>query len=534
MRKPISYLALLFAYFFTLNLGLAQSQIFQYDWVLASPYPQAGNPFLGTDAFAVSATGDQFTALTSEGFIDTGAGNMGSIDLTRYDSEGNLIWSINLNDTLFINQIVATTSGGCILFGSFNGNLILGNFMLPVAETAAQSVLIRVSEAGAIEDVIPASSTVGDQNPAAICLKGDLLYAMLNGNGFVDYSYIEIYNSTTFEHLETISQNSVFTNDLDVDALSNIYLTGSCLSQDGTSDFNGTTVEGAGDYNKFLVKYNSSHEFEWIRIFDDVTCPEPSVRVSPDGNSIYFSDELYDGVMMGDIALEGPNWVYDFYIAKYNPQGELHWAKEVPNFAVGDANPGKGEFLVAENDGLAITGFFRNYLTWNQDTLLADPGSQSSLFVLKLDVLGDAQWYKGVQTQSGTTSGLSMSRAGNSYYVNGFMLGNCTFSEEYSFTGDFYQTFTAKLSETATDISKISKESELQLYPNPSSDFLQINHASTLSGKSFSIYSVSGKRLIQGVLSNSIQSVDLRSFPAGVYILSISGDVSMMARFVKM
>ena len=532
MKKTTPFAVLLFSLLFISTLAIAQ-QAYEYDWVTASPFTNDLNSNYSSSAFAVGDGGEQYSAMITSLYYNTGMGYLGSQELTRRNADGNIDWAITLNDSIFIRQIAATPNGGCILFGHFAGNLDLGGFYLPDNAYPIQTFLLAISETGTIDTLILASPTEGMKEAISFRIANAKIFTIVSGSGLI--SHIEIFDAVNFEHLETILQEQTFAvGDIDVDTSDNIYITGSCLSEFGQTTFNGTAVEAAGDYNKYLVKYNSEHQFEWIRAFGDITCTQPKVRVSPDGNSIYMSDNYMDSFVMGSTTLEGSNWINDFYIARFNPEGDILWAKEVPNFALVDVTLGKGDFIVAENNGVAITGSFKNDLTWNLDTILSGYDYRFNVFVMKLDENGNNNWVKGVQSQSGNTFGYSLGKAGDDYYMNGLIDNDCTFSDTYTFTGVYSQRFTAKLSGVPTGLSSLSGNVELSVYPNPGMDFLHINHGSELSGLAFAIYSVSGKRLYDGVFNNSIQTIDLRAFPPGVYVLRVDGGENKSVRFVKM
>ncbi len=529
---PITFFSIVLLF---ISLQSFAQQAFQFDWVNASPFTNELNPNYSSSAFAVSESGAQFSTMLSGTFYNNGIEFLGPQDIIRRNADGDIDWTINLNDTIYIRQIAALPGEGCILFGDFVGDLELSGFSLPVSEYYIQTFLLALSESGSVDTLLLASSTPGVERATSFRIANGKIYAMVGGYNNGNISRIEIYDLMSFAHLESIVQGNIFLmGDIDVDPSGNVYVTGSCLDQSENTTFNGAAVDGAGVYNKYLVKYNSDHQFEWIRIYDDVSCIQPNVRISPDGNSIYMSDSFNDTFTMGNNVLEGPNWVYDFYVAKLNPQGDVLWAKEVPNFALSDADRGRGDFMIAENDGVAISGFFRNYFTWGQDTLLSMPSFAQTLFVLKLDENGDNEWAKGIQSQDGISYANSLSMADDDYYLNGIIWGDCTFSGDYSFSSNFYQGFTAKLSALPTDVSSLSGNVELSIYPNPTSDFLNIYHGEGLNGLPFGIYSLKGKELYKSVFIASIESVDLQNFPAGIYVLRVLGLTVGAARFVKM
>jgi uncharacterized protein (TIGR02145 family) len=71
------------------------------------------------------------------------------------------------------------------------------------------------------------------------------------------------------------------------------------------------------------------------------------------------------------------------------------------------------------------------------------------------------------------------------------------------------------------------------IYPNPSKDMVTIQLANSLE-MDLTIYSLSGKVMIQQLLSQLETSIDISSLPAGVYILSVQSPLGKwQKRFVK-
>ena len=88
--------------------------------------------------------------------------------------------------------------------------------------------------------------------------------------------------------------------------------------------------------------------------------------------------------------------------------------------------------------------------------------------------------------------------------------------------------FRAKLSEI-TKIIEDKQLSENKLYPNPTSDFLNINSLN-LIGKEIGIYDMLGNKLISVKAENPETRINVESLPVGVYLIRFDNQAKV---FVK-
>lgn len=76
---------------------------------------------------------------------------------------------------------------------------------------------------------------------------------------------------------------------------------------------------------------------------------------------------------------------------------------------------------------------------------------------------------------------------------------------------------------SALSLNKNSLLNEIAVYPNPTSDILNISNADKLANASFSIVDVLGKTVVQSNALNN-DTIDVSNISSGVYILSVSSD----------
>ncbi|HOY31127.1 MAG TPA: T9SS type A sorting domain-containing protein [Bacteroidales bacterium] len=74
-----------------------------------------------------------------------------------------------------------------------------------------------------------------------------------------------------------------------------------------------------------------------------------------------------------------------------------------------------------------------------------------------------------------------------------------------------------------TAAQNINKTKLYEIYPNPASDFLNINFTSETQGKLF-LYDINGKAIREQVLDPGFRRMDISDIPKGMYIIKILSD----------
>lgn len=89
--------------------------------------------------------------------------------------------------------------------------------------------------------------------------------------------------------------------------------------------------------------------------------------------------------------------------------------------------------------------------------------------------------------------------------------------------------FTFKNVNKLTSISA----SNISLYPNPANTILNVRLYSNLIPVAYSIYSIYGLKIKNGVLENTNNNIDIESLPIGMYIFTTEGEKSVSLKFIK-
>ncbi|MBI3134104.1 MAG: hypothetical protein HYZ14_05450, partial [Bacteroidetes bacterium] len=206
----------------------------------------------------------------------------------------------------------------------------------------------------------------------------DLFYQW--GLGFADMNYVE--------------QGG------ELDAAGNL-ITFSCYN--GTHDMDptagGDVITPAGSYDFFLAKYDPDGLLLWSHGFG--APPNEIVGdVTTDSDlNIYITGHIQGGPVDFNPAFPGTtvlssSGLFDSFIAKYNPDGELIWIKIIGNPTSND----KALFIdIDDNLNVYISGLFMGTTDFDpslSNTSLSSTPGFNDVFVAKYDTSGNFVWVK--------------------------------------------------------------------------------------------------------------------------------------------
>ena len=90
-------------------------------------------------------------------------------------------------------------------------------------------------------------------------------------------------------------------------------------------------------------------------------------------------------------------------------------------------------------------------------------------------------------------------------------------SGSYSLTQGFHQP---KLSVTPTEI--FADDFNIEVYPNPTREFVTINSDQLLENAEYALFSLSGEKLMEGEITSRTTKLNLENRASGSYVLKLS------------
>lgn len=290
--------------------------------------------------------------------------------IAKYSPHGTLIWAKSVTgDISTVNNCMSlnSTDGSFYLTGTFTGRAIFGT-----------------GEANE-KTLISSNSTCGD-----------VYIAKYNKNGMLAWVYSIAGNGNRW-------CNDISVNESD----GTVTLTG-LFENDALFDLNGPhqkRLTSFGSYDMFIAKYQANGNFAWATqaggYFDDVG--KGISVIYSDGTSIVTGNFLRTAIFgFGEpnktVLNSSPWWEDDIFIAKYNSDGTLQWAKRTGGYG---SDQSYAVSVRQSDSSFCLTGYLALY---SKDIRREEPHNDSveeGNFLAEYKSNGVLSWIK--HTEPGPT-----------------------------------------------------------------------------------------------------------------------------------
>lgn len=176
----------------------------------------------------------------------------------------------------------------------------------------------------------------------------------------------------------------------------NVFIAGEFRSYSLTFDTTVLYTYGNSYYSVFLTKYDANGNELWARSASGLGSGSNgawSVCTDHTGNVYIAGWADSDTVVFGSDTVSCSGGNIDLFIAKYDPDGNVLWAKSTGAHSYGLG----GKLCVDSQNNAILTGSFNGpYLCFNSDTVF-NIGSGYDLFLVKYDPSGNVLWARGAQ-----------------------------------------------------------------------------------------------------------------------------------------
>ena len=139
----------------------------------------------------------------------------------------------------------------------------------------------------------------------------------------------------------------------------------------------------------FLVKYDSNGNVVWAR--QSIGTSQGLGVTNDQYGNTFVTGGFEDSVSFGSNRLGAVS--VDFFIAKYDPNGNVLWAKQA-NTTSHFCNAGGVSVAVDLNENVYITGQFSDTVIFGHDTFSSFSSTLGSFFLVKYDPTGNLLWAK--------------------------------------------------------------------------------------------------------------------------------------------
>ncbi|MCB9170234.1 MAG: SBBP repeat-containing protein [Flavobacteriales bacterium] len=341
-------------------------------------------------AFARAGNGDLLLAGEFTGTLDLTtvqliANGPGDLFLARFDENGNCLWAINEGGTgsPSAGSVTEAPNGNILLAGSFSGNAtIAGNGLVSSGQT-----------------------------------DGFIARYDASGNGL----WCRSFGGASWENGSGIA----------VDSAGNAYVTGRFTT---SATFDALTVNGAGDADLYLAKYDPNGNLVWLTGSTGAGWKQATSVVVGTSGQVYITGQYTGEMTICTNTLVGDNTTPHPFLSCFSANGGLLWQHDYPC-----SGGGSGSNIAARPGGdIVLTGGFSGDLT--VDGFILNAQGAADAWVAAFNSAGDALW---AHAMSGTdplwdfASGLDLDADANNVIVSG-SFGDFYFTAFDQNVGSFY------------------------------------------------------------------------------------------------
>lgn len=162
----------------------------------------------------------------------------------------------------------------------------------------------------------------------------------------------------------------------------------------GSADFSGTTLNSTGDRDIFIAKYNSDGDLLWAKLAGGMGLDSGGGITSDNLNNIFLVGRFEGSAAFDALTLNSAGGA-DIFVAKYSSNGIAQWASRAGSNLPLDPTKGAdgGSSIVIGSEGnIFITGLFDGTADFGSTNLTSAGGDE--IFVAKYDGNGNALWAK--------------------------------------------------------------------------------------------------------------------------------------------
>lgn len=411
--------------------------------------------------------------------------NTGSYDmfLVKFDSTGHILWAKNTVGTSIEEgrSICTDKTGNIYVAGIFRGtNIILDSTVLTNVMPGYSDVFLAKYDKNG--HLIWAKSFGGEMADEAVCIVTDTA-----GNVFFSG------NTTSITYV--------------IDSLTM------------------TNSNSHGDI--VIAKFDSSGHLQWAKniggnglVECNKICTDPAGNVFMTGHYNNYAT-YFDSFLLGSCGYS------DFFIVKYNSNGNAVWAK-TPG---GSSSDGATGICCDSSGNVYALGWFNAYpIVFGNTTLNNPPSGGSNTFIVQYGSSGNVLWANTIG-RSLLFEYLTIGCDDKLAYAGIFDSPNLIFGSTILPNNGMNDFFVAKFAENTTVTTNINFYDSCIVYPNPVYNSLNIN---LIADSDINIYDISGNLIRSLHLQSGNLEINVNDLDQGIYVLTIRNKQSVSTlRFIK-
>jgi len=261
-----------------------------------------------------------------------------------------------------------------------------------------------------------------------------------------------------------------------------------------------------------IFKYLSSGAFYYQKVF-----PYGVFDIAIDSlENIYLTGQ-FDSAFVLEGVPYAPSGHYNGILQKTNPDGDNIWV----NLLIAE---NVFPYGVAVNDNrLTLAGRFSRTLHIGNDSLVGmlQGNYMFSLFVAGFDLSGSLLFNNLITSNNSMQGGYIF--ANDAIYLNG-ITDDTTWFDQYMYVpanASYTEEYIAKIHGITQGIEQVSA-TDIAVYPNPCSDFVEISLPNTSQHTFAEIVNTEGRILKKVQIENVREIIDIRFLNSGIYFIRIA------------
>ncbi|MDT8412017.1 MAG: T9SS type A sorting domain-containing protein [Vicingaceae bacterium] len=527
MKKILTKIAL-FIVVVLPSIFYAQNPNWQWAKIGGSSGKDAGNDIAVDTQGNIYVLGEYRDANFSIGtFTLVNAGD-NDIFLAKYNPSGQVIWvkSINGQASDFAAKLLIDKNNDIYVSGGFlSPTLTIGtttltnsgstNFFVAKYDNNGQVIWVKNSSNSsinggfaAIDNDLNSYSIV--RTPTVVALEKRNVSESLNWSKSI----------TTSGSISSPQLRDIYVNE------TGVYFTGDFFGDSLTiGTFTLANSNSVNSNDMFVAKLDTSGNVIWLKNGINPS-GDFGTAVNVDNNGNLYALGNFASEITFDSFVLNSNGEGDLFLVKYNPSGQVLWAKNAGGIYTDWVN----DLVLDQSGGVYIIGeTFSPSITFANTTLtvVGNIGNDADVYILKYSVNGNEEWIKGVQAMgSDNGNGIAISNTGEIYVTGaientqGATTNIGTTSLTHFGLDDF---FLAKLSSTV-GFNETSFNNSINFFPNPTNGLINIELNSNKPYFEIEVFSLLGELVYVNKVNSSKLTIDLSQYPKGMYLVKIKQD----------
>jgi hypothetical protein len=493
--------------FLPLVFFLSNASAQQFEWASSNAVDYNLNPGLPSSAVAVSTTGGVYTSYTDSVSVIYGSDVYGKMKVSSYDVTGNLQWTTVLSDFVHIRELVSDGNGNVYVAGSYLDDILINgtNELTHIGGVFEPDLFVLSLHA---DGTLSWTRDITLTHPDYFTIEA----LTIDHQDNLWYAVSDFFKSAIYK--TDASGNDLFSYEMQgaktiggfsFNGEGSVYISGAAGLPSITVA--GYTKPVTEPYMMFATRINAAGNASWVQLATDVTFQTPQVKTDPWGNA-YVSGSLFTATTFGTVSFISPQWLYDIFLTRVDSNGNFQWGVQAPQSSsgiTGDFSRGTNNFMeVSDNGNVYIEGITRGTLDWGNGVISGGGAiSLGILSVLSFDTLGNSLWaVNGGSASFNEAQSIAVDEDDNCFFsqsiIDGATYGTITIN-----IGGGYASVVGKInSSIATSVTEIPGAPSMSIYPNPSTDVINVEVNSEVETFDIHLVDISGK-IIPGISAAS-------------------------------